>query len=82
MKYNKRDRQAYSDAIDKMQEGLDAMIDLYNEAEEDVDLIQFDEDLIELIKKAKNKHGEQLINKKVAAIVREVIELLTMENED
>ncbi|MFC0187745.1 atypical membrane-integrating protein (Mistic protein) [Fictibacillus aquaticus] len=81
MKYNKRDRQAYSDAIDKMQEGLDAMIDLYNEAEEDVDLIQFDEDLIELIKKAKKKHGEQLINKKVAAIVREVIELLTMENE-
>ncbi|MFC7373239.1 hypothetical protein ACFQPF_16480 [Fictibacillus iocasae] len=56
------------------------MIDLYNDAEEDADLIEYDEELVALIQKAKVKHGSELINKKVSAIVKEVIELLTMED--
>ncbi|WP_286166148.1 protein mistic [Bacillus sp. E(2018)] len=76
MKYNKEDREKYSEAIDRMQEGLDSMIDLYNEAEDDEELIQYDEEVITAIRQAKESYGEDFINQKINTIVKEVLSLM------
>ncbi|MBY6035034.1 atypical membrane-integrating protein (Mistic protein) [Fictibacillus nanhaiensis] len=76
MKYNKEDREKYSEAIDRMQEGLDSMIDLYNEAEDDVVLIAYEEEVIHAIKKAKETFGDEFIDQKINTIVKEVLSLM------
>lgn len=76
LKYNKEDRDKYSEAIDRMQEGLDSMIDLYNEAEDDEDLIEYEEDVIKAIKQAKENFGDEFINQKINTIVKEVLSLM------
>ncbi len=76
LKYNKEDREKYSEAIDRMQEGLDSMIDLYNEAEDDEELIQYDEEVITAIRQAKESYGEDFINQKINTIVKEVLSLM------
>jgi methionyl-tRNA synthetase len=76
LKYNKEDREKYSEAIDRMQEGLDSMIDLYNEAEDDEELIQYDEEVITAIRQAKESFGEDFINQKINTIVKEVLSLM------
>lgn len=76
LKYNKEDREKYSEAIDRMQEGLDSMIDLYNEAEDDEELIQYDEEVIAAIRQAKESFGEDFINQKINTIVKEVLSLM------
>ncbi len=76
VKYNKVDREKYSEAIDRMQEGLDSMIDLYNEAEDDEELIQYDEDVIAAIRQAKESFGDGFINQKINTIVKEVLSLM------
>jgi hypothetical protein len=76
VKYNKEDREKYSDAIDRMQEGLDSMIDLYNEAEDDEVLIQYEEEVITAIKRAKETFGNDFIDQKINTIVKEVLSLM------
>ncbi|WP_312035208.1 hypothetical protein [Fictibacillus sp. 26RED30] len=76
LKYNKEDREKYSEAIDRMQEGLDSMIDLYNEAEDDEELIQYDEEVIAAIRQAKESFGDQFINQKINTIVKEVLSFM------
>ncbi|MED1862093.1 hypothetical protein P4V41_01290 [Fictibacillus nanhaiensis] len=76
MKYNKEDREKYSEAIDRMQEGLDSMIDLYNEAEDDEELIQYDEEVIVAIRQAKESFGGQFIDQKINTIVKEVLSFM------
>ncbi|WNB93010.1 atypical membrane-integrating protein (Mistic protein) [Bacillus sp. NEB1478] len=76
MKYNKEDREKYSEAIDRMQEGLDRMIDLYNEAEDDKDIIRYDEEVMRAIIQAKEKFGDDFINQKINTIVKEVLSLM------
>ncbi len=79
MKLNKKSRKLYSDAIDSMQEGLEAMIDLYNEAEEDIPLINFEKGVQEEIEKAKKKYGSSFIDGKINAIVKEVLSFLPID---
>jgi hypothetical protein len=43
MKVNKTEKQTLSVAIDKVTEGLDEVIELYNNVEEDLPLIKFNE---------------------------------------
>lgn len=76
VKYKKEDREKYSDAIDRMQEGLDSMIDLYNEAEDDEDLIQYEEEVVSAIKRAKETFGNDFIDQKINTIVKEVLSLM------
>jgi Membrane-integrating protein Mistic len=76
VKYKKEDREKYSDAIDRMQEGLDSMIDLYNEAEDDEDLIQYEDEVVSAIKRAKETFGNDFIDQKINTIVKEVLSLM------
>jgi hypothetical protein len=76
MKYNKEDREKYSEAIDRMQEGLDRMIDLYNDAEDDEQLIQYEDEVEAAIRQAKERFGEAFVNQKINTIVKEVLSLM------
>ncbi|MDN4526764.1 atypical membrane-integrating protein (Mistic protein) [Fictibacillus sp. NE201] len=82
MKLNKKSKKLYSDAIDRMQEGLEAMIDLYNEAEDDIPLINFEKEVQEEIEKAKNKYGGAFIDDKINAIVKEVLSFLPPDKQE
>ncbi|RSK28384.1 hypothetical protein EJF36_16765 [Bacillus sp. HMF5848] len=82
MKLSDVEKQALSDAIDKMNEGLDAFIGLYNESEEDKQLIVYDDDVTEIIQKAINRYGEDKIAKKINSIIREVLSLLASDEVD
>ncbi|OAT82063.1 hypothetical protein A6P54_11210 [Bacillus sp. MKU004] len=73
--------QKYSDAIDKMQEGLEAMIELYNDMEEDTPFIDLEEGVLEDLEKAKRIYGEEYVSKKVNTILKEVLTWLDLDEE-
>ncbi len=73
--------QKYSDAIDKMQEGLEAMIELYNDMEEDTPFIDLEEGVLEDLEKAKRIYGEEYVSKKVNTILKEVLTWLDLEED-
>lgn len=79
MKANEKDYQKYSDAIDQIQQGNDAMIDLFNEMEDDTELIGFDQKVVEQIEKAKVKFGDDAVNEKINTVVREMLSWLDLE---
>jgi hypothetical protein len=80
MKVNEQEKQALSDAIDKLNEGLDAAIQLYNDAEEDKSLIAFDDDTIQIIENAKNAYGNDQIDERINKIVKEILSFLPLDH--
>ncbi|NSL50902.1 atypical membrane-integrating protein (Mistic protein) [Calidifontibacillus erzurumensis] len=80
MKVSKEENKKLSDAIDQMQSALDVFIEMYNDSEEDKLHIQLDADVIELIEKAKNVYGSEVVNEKVNTIIKEVLTFLPLEN--
>lgn len=78
MKVNDQEKQSLSDSIDKLNEGLDAIIQLYNEAEEDKSLIAFEDDTIEIIEKTKQAYGEKEIDERINKIIKEILSLLPL----
>ena len=60
-----------------MNESLDKFIELYNEAEEDKEIITFDEEVVKLIQTGMDTYGEEAITKKINTIVKEVLSLIT-----
>lgn len=79
MKANESDYKKYSDAIDRIQEGNDAMIELFNELESDKQLISYSDDVIEDIERAKKKHGNDMIDEKINAVVREMLSWIDLD---
>lgn len=82
MKANENDYKKYSDAIDHIQQGNDAMIDLFNEMEKDHELIGFDDEVVEQIEKAKVKFGVDAVNHKINTVVREMLSWLELDDVD
>lgn len=80
MKLNETEKKNLSDAIDKLNEGLDVVIQFYNDSEEDRPLIQFDEEVIEAIEKAKEAFGEEEITRRINTIIKEVLAFLPKES--
>lgn len=80
MKVSNDENQKLSDTIDQMQEALDVFIELYNQSEEDSFYVQLDEEVIELIKKAKHALGEDIVNQKVNTIMKEVLSFLPFDH--
>jgi Membrane-integrating protein Mistic len=72
----------YSDAIDKMQEGLEAMIELYNDMEEETPFIDLEDGVLEDLEKAKQKYGADYVSKKVNTILKEVLTWLDLEGKE
>lgn len=79
MKANKKDYQKYSDAIDHIQEGNDAMIELFNELEGDEPLIRYGQDVIENIEIAKKMYGDDYVDEKINSVVKEILGWLPLD---
>lgn len=80
MKVSKDENKKLSDSIDQMQEALDVFIDLYNQSEEDTFYVKLDDEVIELIQKAKNAFGQDMVNQKVNTIIKEVLSFLPLDD--
>jgi hypothetical protein len=80
MKLSKKENKSISDAIDQVQEGLNTFIEMYNESEEDQPFISFDEEVITGIEKARRIFGDDFVNKKINALVKEVISFLPLDD--
>ena len=82
MKLNENEKKSLSDSIDKLNEGLDVVIQLYNEAEEDKPLIEFDQEVIEAIERAKEAFGEEEITRRINTIIKEIFAFLPKEEKN
>ncbi|APH03889.1 hypothetical protein [Bacillus weihaiensis] len=82
MKVNDQEKKALSEAIDRMNEGLDAFIELYNESEDDSELIEFQEETIQVIEKAIQAYGKEIVTNKINTIVKEVLSFLPAKKDD
>lgn len=80
VRVSKEENKKLSDSIDSMQEALDVFIDLYNQSEEDTFYVQLDDEVIELIQKAKNAFGQEVVNQKVNTIIKEVLSFLPLDD--
>lgn len=80
MKTNDREKEIFSDSIDKVNEGMESIIELYNNLEEDVHIIAFDDDVISLINQAKSHFGEEFVSTKINTLIREIFSLLEVKS--
>ncbi|MCY8406556.1 protein mistic, partial [Bacillus sonorensis] len=65
MKVTDQEKEQLSTAIDKMNEGLDAFILLYNESEKDEPLIDYEDETADIIRHAIEQYGKESINQKL-----------------
>ncbi|MDR4436468.1 protein mistic [Bacillus tequilensis] len=79
MKVTSEEKERLSTAIDRMNEGLDAFIQLYNESEIDEPLIQFDDDTADLMKQARDMYGQEKLNKKLNTIIKQILSISVSE---
>jgi hypothetical protein len=82
MKVNEIEKKSLSDSIDKLNEGLDVVIGLYNEAEEDKPIIKFDDEVITAIEKAKETYGEEEITRRINTIIKEIFAFLPKDDKE
>jgi hypothetical protein len=79
MKVDDKERTQLSQAIDQLSEGLDTIIELYNESVEDKPLLQLTEENEGLMRKAVIKYGEEEVNGKVNKVIAELLEWLPLD---
>jgi len=80
MKAETTESKNLSVAIDKMQEGLESVIELYNSIEDDTPIINLDKEVMEDLEKAKRIFGEDYVSKKINTILREVLTWLDLDS--
>ncbi|HZH63137.1 MAG TPA: atypical membrane-integrating protein (Mistic protein) [Metabacillus sp.] len=76
MKINEEEKKLLSEAIDKMNEGLDTFIGFYNDSEEDKAVIEFTEETLETIERAIKVYGKDEVTAKINTIIKEVLSFL------
>jgi hypothetical protein len=79
MKANNKENKAFSDSIDKLSDGIDEIVELYNVLEEDIPLINFEKRVISDIEKAKKIYGDRYVDQKINTIVKEVLSWLDLD---
>lgn len=79
MRANQEEGQLFSDSIDQINNGIETIINLYNDLELDQPFIQFEPDVLERIGKVKAKYGEAFVDKKINAVVKEMIDWLPLD---
>ncbi|HSU79711.1 MAG TPA: atypical membrane-integrating protein (Mistic protein) [Candidatus Angelobacter sp.] len=82
MKANHDEGQLFSDSIDLINNGIEAIINLYNDLEPDQPLIQFDQEVLQKVGKLKEKYGDAFVDKKINAVVKEMIDWLPVDDEE
>ncbi|MGM7700751.1 atypical membrane-integrating protein (Mistic protein) [Pseudalkalibacillus sp. Hm43] len=76
MKAEKREYNEMSRAIDRVSEGLDSIIEMYNEIEEDKPIIKLDDQVLSDLEEAKEKFGDDFIDKKLNNLIKEALSWL------
>ncbi|MFC4619109.1 atypical membrane-integrating protein (Mistic protein) [Camelliibacillus cellulosilyticus] len=80
MKANEKDSQTLSDAIDQVNEGMEAIVELYNNLEDDRPLIRFNADVMAALEKAKEKYGDDFVDEKINSMVKEMLGWLSLDD--
>ena len=80
MKVDDKERNQLSQAIDQLSEGLDTIIELYNESVEDKPVLQLSEENEKLLGKAIIKFGDVEVNGKVNKVIAELLEWLPLDD--
>ncbi|AEB25269.1 MULTISPECIES: protein mistic [Bacillus] len=81
MKVTNGEKEQLSNAIDRMNEGLDVFIQLYNESENDEPLIQFEDETAELIRQARDSYGQEQLNEKLNTIIKQILSISLSKEE-
>ncbi|WP_416655515.1 protein mistic [Bacillus amyloliquefaciens] len=81
MKVTNGEKEQLSNAIDRMNEGLDVFIQLYNESENDEPLIQFEDETADLIRKARDSYGQEQLNEKLNTIIKQILSISLSKEE-
>lgn len=81
MKVTNGEKEQLSNAIDRMNEGLDAFIQLYNESENDEPLIQFEDETADLIRQARDSYGQEQLNEKLNTIIKQILSISLSKEE-
>lgn len=76
LKLTDDEKKALSEAIDRMNDGLDSFIEFYNESEEDKPVIEFTDETITVIEKAIHTYGKEEVTAKINTIIREILSFL------
>ena len=63
----------------RFDKALDEILDLFNNIEEEVSIINFSEDVIDNIGRAKKKYGDELVDEKINTIVSEMLSWLDLD---
>ena len=66
----------------RFDKALDDILDLFNNLENDEPIIDFNEDVLELIEKAKKKYGIKQVSEKINSVVGEMLSWLDLEDVD
>lgn len=64
----------------RFDKALDEMLDLFNNLESDEPIIQFNDEVLTYIEKAKKKYGEDMVNEKVNSVVGEMLSWLDLDD--
>jgi hypothetical protein len=82
LKLNSSENKALSNAIDQVTEGLDAVIEIYNESEMDEPVLSWTDENLSRIKKANEQFGVKAVETKINNIVSEMLDWLPLDDED
>lgn len=66
----------------RFDKALDEFLDLFNNLENDEPIIDFNDDVLELIEKAKKKYGIEQVSGKINTIVEEMLSWLDLDDVD
>ena len=66
----------------RFDKALDEILDLFNNLENDEPIIDFNDDVLELIEKAKKKYGIEQVSGKINTIVEEMLSWLDLDDVD
>lgn len=64
----------------RFDKALDEILDLFNNLEQDEPIIQYSEEVLTYIEKAKKKYGEDMVNEKVNRVVGEMLSWLDLDD--
>ena len=66
----------------RFDKALDEILDLFNNLETDEPIIDFNEDVLELLEKAKKKYGIEQVSEKINSVIGEMLSWLDLEDID
>ena len=66
----------------RFDKALDEILDLFNNLENDEPIIDFNDDVLELIEKAKKKYGIEQVSEKINSVVGEMLSWLELDDID